>query len=256
MRERDTEAANSGTIEFEEADDLEMADVVLSGRPPQGGPRYLIIEASITVQRGDVLTAKKRAAVLQKVSDIITIPVVVGVLITEEARAEAPEGGVLFIQYNPGEGVQPRRRGSRRPSGLNLSQARAPSPGWPSAGPSAPSRRGAPRREPSGRPVRRRSRRPGPAGQGRPDGGPAGLRAAHLEEISPGAGGLEGDVLPPEISRFGAAEQPVPEHNADRHVDAPPPVGRLGGAPGHPRSAASLGAAAGCRPWPARPKPP
>ena len=39
---------------------------------------------------------------------------------------------MLFIQYNPGEGVQPRRRGSRRPSGLNLSQARAPSPGWPS----------------------------------------------------------------------------------------------------------------------------
>ena len=81
----------------------------------------------------------------------------------------------------------------------------------------------------SGRPVRRRSRRPGPAGQGRPTGGPAGLRAAHLEEISPGAGGLEGDVLPPEISRFGAAERPVPEHSADRHVDAPSPVGRLGG---------------------------
>ena len=52
----------------------------------------MIIEASITVQRSDVLTAKKRAAVLQKVSDIITIPVVVGVLITKEARAEAPEG--------------------------------------------------------------------------------------------------------------------------------------------------------------------
>ena len=48
----------------------------------------------------------------------------------------------------------------------------------------------------------------------------------------PGAGGLEGDVLPPEISRFGAAERPVPEHSADRHVDAPSPVGRLGGPQG------------------------
>ena len=91
---------------------------------------------------------------------------------------------------------------------------------------------------------------------GRPEG-QAGLRAAHLrEESSPGAGGLEGDVLPPEISRSAAPERPVPEHNADRHVDAPPPVGRLGGPQGPPRSAASPGAAAGCRPWPARPKPP
>ena len=36
MRERNTEAAISGTITFEEADDLEMTDVVLSGRTPPG----------------------------------------------------------------------------------------------------------------------------------------------------------------------------------------------------------------------------
>ena len=121
MRDRNTEAASSGTIGFEAADDLEMADVVLSGRTPLGGLRYVIIETSTTVQESDVLTAKKRAAVLQKASDIVTIPVVVGVLITAEARAATEEEDVLFIPYNPGEGVQPRRRGSRRPSGLNLS---------------------------------------------------------------------------------------------------------------------------------------
>ena len=64
----------------------------------------MIIEASITVQRNDVLTAKKRAAVLQKVSDIITIPAVVGVLITEEAKAETD---MLFIEYNPGDQFTP-----------------------------------------------------------------------------------------------------------------------------------------------------
>ena len=104
MRERNTEAASSGTIGFNEADDLEMADVVLSGRTPLGGDRYVIIEASITVQRSDVLTAKKRAAVLQKVSDIITIPAVIGVIITEEAKAEKD---VLFIEYNPRDQFSP-----------------------------------------------------------------------------------------------------------------------------------------------------
>ena len=107
MRERNTEAANSGTIEFEEADDLELADIILSGRTPQGGARYVIIEASITVEESDVSTAKIRAEILQKVSGITTIPVVVGVIITEEATAAAQEGGVRFIQYNPGEQFSP-----------------------------------------------------------------------------------------------------------------------------------------------------
>ena len=102
MRERNTEAANSGTIELEEADDLEMTDVVLSGRVPQGGARYVIIEASITVQRSDVLTAKKRAAVLQKVSGVMTIPAVVGVLITEEAVEAAPRRRRAVHPVQPG----------------------------------------------------------------------------------------------------------------------------------------------------------
>ncbi len=75
----------------------------------------MIIEASITVQGSDVLTAKKRAAVLQKVSGVITIPAVVGVLITEEARAAAPERGVLFIQYNPREEFSPADVGADGP---------------------------------------------------------------------------------------------------------------------------------------------
>ena len=115
MRERNTEAAISGTITFEEADDLEMTDVVLSGRPPLGGPRYVIIEASITVQEGDVLTAKRRAEMLQRVSGTATIPVVVGVVITEEARS-LPEGkDVLFIPYNPGEEFSPADVGADGP---------------------------------------------------------------------------------------------------------------------------------------------
>ena len=107
MRERNTEAASLGTIEYEEADDLELADVVLSGRTLQGGARYVIIEASITAQESDVLTAKRRGAVLQKVSGVTTIPAVVSVLITDEAVEAAPQGDVLFIQYNPGEEFSP-----------------------------------------------------------------------------------------------------------------------------------------------------
>lgn len=102
MKNRNTEAASSGTIEFDEADDLEMADVVLSGRTPQGGVRYVIIEASITAQESDVLTARRRAELLHRVSGIPTIPAVVSVLITEEAVEAAPEADILFIEYNPG----------------------------------------------------------------------------------------------------------------------------------------------------------
>ena len=107
MRGRNTEAAMSGTITFEDADDLEMTDVVLSGRTPLGGNRYMIVEASITVQEGDVLTAKRRAEMLQRVSGTTTVPMVVGVVITEEARTLAGAKDVLFIPYNPGEQFSP-----------------------------------------------------------------------------------------------------------------------------------------------------
>ena len=75
----------------------------------------MIIEASITVQRSDVLTARRRAELLHRVSGVITIPAVAGVLITEEARAAAPEGGVLFIQYNPREEFSPADVGADGP---------------------------------------------------------------------------------------------------------------------------------------------
>ena len=75
----------------------------------------MIIEAPITVQGNDASTAKRRAEVLRKISDIITIPVVIGVIITEEAKAAAQEGSVLFIQYNPGEEFSPADVGADGP---------------------------------------------------------------------------------------------------------------------------------------------
>ena len=38
---------------------------------------------------------------------VTTIPAVVSVLITDEAVEAAPQGDVLFIQYNPGEEFSP-----------------------------------------------------------------------------------------------------------------------------------------------------
>ena len=85
-----------------------MTDVALSGRTPQGGPRYVIIEASITVQRSDVLTARRRAELLHRVSGVITIPAVAGVLITEEARAAAPEGACCSSSTTPERSSAPQ----------------------------------------------------------------------------------------------------------------------------------------------------
>ena len=107
MGESNTQAMTLGIIEFEEANDLEMAGIVLSGRTPEGGARYIVAETSITVQKRDVTAARRRAEILQRFSNITTIPAVFGVLITGEARAEAPEGDVLFVQYNPGGQFSP-----------------------------------------------------------------------------------------------------------------------------------------------------
>ena len=90
-------AAGRGDIAWDEADDLVMADVVVSGTGPDGEPCYVLAQVSVTVQGKDRARALRRAGLLEKATGVTTIPVVIGV------SEEAPEGdsGVVFWQFDP-----------------------------------------------------------------------------------------------------------------------------------------------------------
>ena len=91
------EAAQRGDITWEEADDLVMADVVVSGTDQDGAQRYVLAEISITVQERDRVRAHRRAKLLERTTGVATIPVVIGI------SEESPEGdsGVAFWQFDP-----------------------------------------------------------------------------------------------------------------------------------------------------------
>ena len=103
MRQQNRDSVASGTIDLTESLDLEMADAILDGRTPAGGKRFILAEASVTVLTADVETAVRRAEVLRKITGTRTVPAVIGVRITENARDAASPGEVIFIQYDPGQ---------------------------------------------------------------------------------------------------------------------------------------------------------
>ena len=85
------------TITGAQAEDLELADLVLSGVGPKGEYRYVLAEISVTVQNSDVDCAKRRAAVLEQATGVATIPAAIGEAITGDTAAYAEEQGVTFI---------------------------------------------------------------------------------------------------------------------------------------------------------------
>lgn len=75
----------------EELEDLLETDMVFTAKEP-GGEVYLLAEASLTVQANDVIRARRRAGILNRVTgpgDINrrTVAVVMGKAISEEAQA-------------------------------------------------------------------------------------------------------------------------------------------------------------------------
>ena len=112
MSQQNRDSVASGTISLTESLDLEMADAILDGRTPDGGKRFILAEASITVLTADVETAVRRAEVLRKITGTRTVPAVIGVRITENARDAASPGEVIFIQYDPGQWFNPSGAGT------------------------------------------------------------------------------------------------------------------------------------------------
>ena len=91
------QAANRGDITWDEADDLVMADVIVSGAGQDGKQVYVLAEISITVQEKDKARAFRRAELLARVTGVTTIPVVMGKS-DEDADGDS---AVAFWQFDP-----------------------------------------------------------------------------------------------------------------------------------------------------------
>ena len=91
------QAAERGDITWEEADDLVMADVIVSATDQDGAQRYVLAEISITVQERDRGRAHRRAVLLERATGVTTIPVVVGM--NEDSPSDL--ANVTFFQFDP-----------------------------------------------------------------------------------------------------------------------------------------------------------
>ena len=91
------QGAARGDITWQEADDLVMADVIVSGAGQDGKQVYVLAEISITVQEKDRARALRRAELLVRATGVTTIPVVIG---KSEENADG-DSAVAFWQFDP-----------------------------------------------------------------------------------------------------------------------------------------------------------
>ena len=91
------QAFEAGTITAEEAGQVERVDLAIDGHNDDGDACYVIIEASITVNIGDVTRARDRSRIIARATGNHAIPATVGTAIRDEARQYAAEQGVITI---------------------------------------------------------------------------------------------------------------------------------------------------------------
>ena len=97
------DAAEDASRNFTEdqAAQIEQADAVIVGKAPDGTTAYLLVEASITIVKGDVDRARNRAELLNHAVGTTTHALVIGESITGEAAAQAKDTGVAFAAFTP-----------------------------------------------------------------------------------------------------------------------------------------------------------
>ncbi len=92
-----SEALDAGRIDNDQIDEVERADLIISGRNQAGGTTYAVVEASITIDRRDIDRAAVRATLLERASDATALAVVVGTDISDADRSHAGDNGVAVI---------------------------------------------------------------------------------------------------------------------------------------------------------------
>ena len=95
----DAVAANRVTLE--QADDLELADLILSGSLTDAGdePAYAVVEVSLAIDENDINRARERAGALARASaaPVAVRPAVIGTAIPDDARLYADRNSVAVI---------------------------------------------------------------------------------------------------------------------------------------------------------------
>ena len=77
-------AIDAGIVSEDEAEDMELADIIIRGQDPDEITVYAVVETSITVREDDIERASRRAAILRRATGGTVHAVVVG-----EAAASA-----------------------------------------------------------------------------------------------------------------------------------------------------------------------
>ena len=91
------EAAENGIVSDDEADDLLLADIILTGEGAGGETAYAVCETSVTLYDQDVLRAKRRAGILQRASGLTVLPAVIGQSAPQGTLDLADRENVAFL---------------------------------------------------------------------------------------------------------------------------------------------------------------
>ena len=90
-------ALQSGVINESEANDAELADIIIGGNSDAATVAYAVIEASVNIDRHDVDRAIARAAVISKAANATAMAAVAGTSVSEADRQYADSNGVTVI---------------------------------------------------------------------------------------------------------------------------------------------------------------
>ncbi len=93
-------AIEAGAVSYEEADDLELADLVLRGLDAGETAVHVVAEVSLTIRDEDIRRAARRAAILGRASGGPTRPAVIGESISGAGLELADREQVAFIQMD------------------------------------------------------------------------------------------------------------------------------------------------------------
>ena len=88
----------TGAVSDDDADDLELADMILRGQTPEGTIVHVVAEVSTTIQEKDIDQASRRAAVLERATGGTTHAVVIGESVSSTSLELANQKNVIFIQ--------------------------------------------------------------------------------------------------------------------------------------------------------------
>ena len=91
------EAAENGIVSDDEADDLLLADIILTGEGAGRETAYAVCETSVTLYDHDVLRAKRHAGILQRASGLTVLPAVIGQSAPQGTLDLADRENVAFL---------------------------------------------------------------------------------------------------------------------------------------------------------------